>query len=295
MQKVFRIKNKEGHTEAIIRSVLTYPHRLSDTDFIQNLTKNIHCLKSIGYAGFSRKKYLKENLKYNITDEKNNTVPFEIPIDEILETIEEAVSLSSKYIKNQPIHIFLFPTFSQFVKKELDGVSGYTPFKNTLLLFLSPHKTKHWKRVLAETTCHEFMHAVMNNYHERKTLLDDFIFEGIAESFVFSFFKLRKNAPSQVLDKKEVLHWHKKLMPHLQSTELYYPVFLEGKDYPLWTGYSIGFHIIETFRKQNPTISWDKLIRMTPQEIYRLSSFNFPPPFLRQDCGRNATRIIKNN
>lgn len=273
MQKVFRIKNKEGCTEAIIRSALAYPHSLTNTDFIQNLTQSIPCLRSIGYAGFSQRKYLKENLKYNITDEKNNTTPFEIPIDEILKTVKESVSLSSRHIKNQPIHIFLFPTFSQFVKKELDGVSGYTPFKNTLLLFLSPNKTKHWKRALIETTCHEFMHAAMNNYHERKTLLDDLIFEGISESFVSSFFKPRKDTPSQALTEKEALRWHKKLIPRLQSTELYYPVFLEGKDYPLWAGYSIGFHIIEAFRKQHPATSWDKLIRMTPQEIYRLSSF----------------------
>ena len=155
----------------------------------------------------------------------------------------------------------------------MDGVTGYTPYQNTLLIFVSPEKTKHWKQALTETICHEFMHAVMNNYFERTTLLDDLIFEGVAESFVGTLFGVSANAPSQALSQKKALVWYHKLVKYLKDTNLYYPVFLEGKKYPLWAGYAIGYQIVETFRKKYPETTWNQIVRMLPKEIHTRSGF----------------------
>ncbi len=239
------------------------------------LVKNIPDSKSIGYAGFLTKQALKENLKYNIfgQNETGNPQSLNISTAELLSVTEKAIGLCHGQVLAPTSHVFLFPTFSEFVRENMDGVTGYTPHRNTVLLFVSPQRTRSWKRALTETICHEFMHAVMDNHYERKTLLDDLIFEGIAESFVGSLFETRTNSPSRSLSQKKALHWYKKLEKYFGTADLYYPVFLEGKEYPLWAGYAIGYRIVEAFRKKHPAITWNDIVRMTPQEIHAKSGF----------------------
>jgi uncharacterized protein YjaZ len=256
---------------AYFKPVINYNFNTLDQEsFVKTLASIIPNSRSIGYAGFSRKEYLKDTLCYNILDPDHNVTPQSIktPLTEILPALQKALDLCYHHISASPVHIFLFPTFSSFVKETMNGVSGYTPYKNTLLLFISPQKTKEWKQALIETICHEFMHAVMNNYSERETLLDDLIFEGIAESFVTSLLGKQPHLPSQSLIKEDALQWHQKLKKHLSRNDLYYPVFLEGKDYPLWAGYAVGYYIVEAFREKHPEVTWDEIVRLNPREIY---------------------------
>jgi uncharacterized protein YjaZ len=198
----------------------------------------------------------------------SNPQPFMINTKDLLLVIKYAIRLCHQHVSTHPTHLFLFPTFNHFVKEKMGGANGYTPYKNTILLFVSPQKTKNWKQALTETICHEFMHAAMDNHYKRQTLLDDLIFEGIAESFVASLFGVKPHIPSQVLTKEESISWYHKLKKHFRSTNLYYPVFQEGKDYPLWSGYAIGYHIIEAFREKHPNIAWNEIIHLTPKEIH---------------------------
>ena len=79
--------------------------------------------------------------------------------------------------------------------------------------------------------------------------------------------------PSQALSQKDALKWYEKLKEHFQATDLYYPVFLEGKDYPLWAGYAVGYWLIEAYWKQHPETSWDEIVRLKPEEILLKSNF----------------------
>ncbi|OGI15070.1 MAG: hypothetical protein A2878_00570 [Candidatus Moranbacteria bacterium RIFCSPHIGHO2_01_FULL_54_31] len=272
--KEIRGNNKEGII-AHFKLLTEYPITSDREVFLAALVKNISDSKNIGYAGFFTKKDLKESLRYNIFDQNEvaGSQSFNISTPELLAVTEKAIGLCHSQVSAPPSHIFLFPTFSNFVRKTMDGVTGYTPYRNTLLIFISPQKTSSWKRTLTETICHEFMHAAMDNHYERKTLLDDLIFEGIAESFVGSLFKTRTHSPSQALSPKRALNWYKKIAKRFKSTDLYYPVFLEGKEYPLWAGYAIGYRIVEAFRKKHPELAWNDIVRLTPQEIHRMSGF----------------------
>lgn len=274
MLKGIQENNKEG-VIARFKLLTEYPITSDREVFLAILGKNISESQKIGYAGFLTKKDLKESLRYNIFDqnEEADSQSFNISAAELLAVTEKAIRLCHSQVSAPPSHIFLFPTFSDFVREKMDGVTGYTPYRNTLLLFVSPRKTKSWKRALTETICHEFTHAVMDNHYERKTLLDDLIFEGIAESFVGALFGVRLNSPSQALSPQRASNWYKKLTKRFKSTNLYYPVFLEGKEYPLWAGYAVGYRIVKAFRKKHPAITWNDIVRMTPQEIHRMSGF----------------------
>lgn len=271
-----QLSNGKGVLIGMLHVFTTYDASTDTDTLIKNFLKEIPHSEEIGYAGFGEEQYLKESLLYNISDPDQNTLPlsaFTIPEQELLATVEQALRLCHEHIETSPTNIFLFPTFSTFVQEKMGGVSGYTPYKNTLLLFVSPTETGHWQRALTETVCHEFMHTVMDNFYERQNLLDDLVFEGVAESFVSFLFGNRPDMPSQALSQKDALKWYEKLKEHFQATDLYYPVFLEGKDYPLWAGYAVGYWLIEAYWKQHPETSWDEIVRLKPEEILLKSNF----------------------
>lgn len=264
---------KGGRKIATVYSFLDYPidrknHRLAT----QRLAKLVPRSKHIGFAGFSERKWLAATLLYNIFGEKNlRGQKFQISKDEILTVVSDSIRLANQRLRGKPTHVFLFPTYSSFVNKRMGGVSGYTPYKNTLLVFISPQTNKRWKGALTETICHEFVHGVMDNYYERQNLLEDLVFEGVAEYFVSQLFGLKKHLPATALTKKECRQWLTKLKDKLDARDLYYPVFLQGGDYPLWGGYAIGYRIIESFMKNHPDTSFERLVRMTPQAIFQKS------------------------
>ena len=269
-------KNDKPSNIGVFRLFTKYDHSLDNETLIKGFVKEVPYSKAIGYAGFTKKKHLHDNLTYNIPDFENANAQhqaFSISEPELLHTVEESLRLCHKNVSTSPTNIFLFPTFSTFVKDKMGGVSGYTPYKNTLLLYVSPQETDRWREALTETICHEFMHTVMNNHYERKNLLDDLVFEGVAESFVFFLFGVKTHMPSQVLPLKETIAWYHKLKKRFRNTKLYYPVFLEGKEYPLWAGYAIGYQIIEAYRKRHPDISWDTIVKLTPKEVHKETDF----------------------
>lgn len=256
-----------------LRLFTKYDPAIDNETLMKSFVKEVPHSKAISYAGFTRKEHLRDNLAYNIPDANAEHQTFSIPEPELLRTIEEALRICHENVSTSPTNIFLFPTFSNFVKDKMGGVSGYTPYKNTLLLYISPQETDRWKEALVETICHEFMHTVMDNYYERKNLLDDLVFEGVAESFVSFLFGVKAHMPSQALPLKETLAWYQKLKKRFRNTKLYYPVFLEGKDYPLWAGYAISYQIIEAYRKKHPDTTWGTLVKLTPKEIHEEAEF----------------------
>ncbi len=272
------ITKKNGQDVAIgaLNLFTKYDTSLSVDNIIDRFLNEIPHSESIGYAGFGEQQYLKDSLLYNISDPNQDpslVSTFNIPEKELIATVEQALQLCHEHIETPPTNIFLFPTLSAFVQEKMGGVSGYTPYKNTLLLFVSPTETEHWKRALTETICHEFLHTVMDNFYERQNLLDDLVFEGVAESFVSFLFGERPDMPSQALSQGDALEWYRKLREHFQETDIYYPVFLEGKDYPLWAGYAVGYRLVEAYRKRYPETSWNEIVRLKPEEILAGSDF----------------------
>jgi uncharacterized protein YjaZ len=271
--KITTSKNSKKITIGSLHLFTEYSPSLVTKKLITSFLRDIPHSKGIGYAGFGKKEYLKDSLLYNIPANDDKSIPFEISTKKIISVIEKALHLCHKHVTTPPTTIFLFPTFSDFVKDKMGGVSGYTPYKNTLLLFVSPIGTRHWERALTETICHEFMHTVMDNHYERKDLLDDLVFEGIAESFVSFHFGERPDMPSQALSEKEALEWYRKLKKRSRNTKLYYSVFLEGKEFPLWAGYAIGYRLFETYRSKHRKVTWNEVVHLTPREILVGSGF----------------------
>ena len=142
-------------------------------------------------------------------------------------------------------------------KNKMDGVSGFSPWKNTILIDINP-SAKNWETSLKNTISHEYNHSVVYNFHKWETLLDSIIFEGFAEHFREQVVGGEKASWAKAVSQKECKKHFSKLKEKLNSKnqQLYREVFFGSEKYPLWLGYSLGYQIIKSFLSKNKEKSW---------------------------------------
>jgi len=237
---------------------------------IDQITKNIR-VSSVGYAGFSKKKHLKEFLYYQIFDKDidlKKTKKKNINQREIKEIIDKTIRKCKKALPSQATKIFVFPSYNSFIQNKMNGSSGYAPWQNTILVFINP-SARRWKTSLESTITHEYLHAITRQYHKWETLLDSVVFEGLAENFVQDVLGNKLSLWSQTLDLKQSKAYLKKIKSKLNSKDiiLYKSLFFGNKDYPLWTGYSIGYHLVRSFLNTQSIYHWEQIIKLKPKTI----------------------------
>jgi len=256
-------------------------YRTAGTDkmgVVSNLSEDIEDTK-IGYAGFHTKDALRDYLMkvvFDKTVEEKSVSNCILDKNIILKSIKRAVTLCFDALPDDAVHIFVFPTFSRFVEKKMSGTTGYTPWKNTILAFVN-QLSQRWERSLIETIAHEYNHSVFFQYHKCQTLLDSIIFEGLAEHFREQVVGGGRAPWSKAVDKNQ----SKKILGELKSEallssadpEIYQNVFFEGKKYVQWTGYTIGYYIVESFLRLNPNLGWKDIMQISPHDIFSQSEF----------------------
>lgn len=261
-----KLKNK---VIANIYLLIDYPIKISKSQLLSHLTKSIKSTKN-GYAGFNSKHTLKNYLSQTIFDFTHNhkIIPANYNSKTIVRTVNNIViKCQKRLLHNKPVDIFIFPTFSNFTKTKMFGCTGYTPWKNTILIFIHPSiKIK----ILAKTVAHEFCHAVMLNYHKWETLLDSLIFEGLAEHFSEYITSTRTSPWAKVISKKQSGQILKTLRGKLQSKSytLYKNLFFGNEKYTNWTGYTLGYFIVKPFLRKKPNLSWQRIIKLSPKTIF---------------------------
>jgi len=243
-------------------------------EYIDALIKNIHD-SNVGFAGFFKKKYLKNFLNNEIFDRqskeyiKHINIPSKRTKDIIIKTLKKC----EKHIPAQSIKVFIFPSYNSFINLKMGGTSGFTPYKNTFIIFINS-LNKKWQSNLRVTTAHEFCHSQHLLYQRWETLLDSLIFEGLAENFSEKITKIRTpwSHSTTFIRSKKIFSLIKDNLPS-KSQRAYYELFLENKKYKIWTGYSVGYWILKSFLKSNKECSWKDIFKLTPQEILNLSNY----------------------
>jgi len=238
--------------------------------FILNLTPSKY-----GYAGFTEKKYLKEFLINQIFDKKDDfRMIKERKIDQqqVLQIIEKTIQKCKNSIPSEIIEIYVFPSYSSFIKNKMNRSAGYSSWENCILIFIDS-TCENWKEFLPSTITHEYLHAITHHYHKWETLLDSLIFEGLAEHFVEHIEK--KISPwANLFNFKQSQKYFEKLKDDLDSKDeqIYRSVFFGNKKYPQWTGYSIGYNIIKSFFNNYKNIRWEQLVKLKPNDILSKSN-----------------------
>ncbi len=277
--RVKTIKSRDKIITHIYLPDLNYGLVIKDKNqLVSALIKDIKESR-IGYAGFKTKQGLQKYLIETVFDKtKNDSDSFNYVLDKekVTSIIERVIILCSVVLPNNPTNIFVFPTFSNFVRKEMSGTTGYTPWKNTILVFINP-LNQQWEKALAETVGHEYCHSVFLKYNKCESLLDSMVFEGLAEHFREQVVDGKRAPWTSVFnyEQSKVLLVKIKSERLLHSTDrkTYRDVFFGTEKHIRWTGYTIGYYIVKLFLKNNPNLKWRDILSMPPKDIFNKSNF----------------------
>jgi uncharacterized protein YjaZ len=171
--------------------------------------------------------------------------------------IESALRKSAKLLPgpDTTVCVLAADPDTSYVRTDLHGVSGYTFGAGKILLQVAP--VADWKHWLPYTVAHEYHHSAWTGQHYTKqstwTLLHSMVFEGKADAFAHMVFP-KQTAPwvSTLTPEQEAEVWPK-MKPELANTD--YRVnakFMFGReDVPKLAGYTIGFHIVESYLRRH--------------------------------------------
>lgn len=249
----------------------------SKEQFIKDITSDISDSVT-GYAGFYNKKYLRDYLLtilFDNDDSVANLPRVKLNQNKVLTVIGDVLRKMESKLTSHQVKIYIFPSFSAFVREKMGGTSGRAPWVRTILLFIDP--TTNWKRSLEETVAHEYVHTLSLQEHKWSTLEDSIIFEGLAENFVQYLYKYKRPISpwSSSLSRKDAKKYFRKMKKKLHSKDfsVYMGVFFGDKDYPLWTGYAVGYNLVKEYIEKHKNTSWLEFIKTKPSRIIKESPF----------------------
>ncbi len=237
-------------------------------DFLDCLLNEVEA-NEVGYAGCRTIEWLREHLASHIFGylEVSNLPAPKYNKEQILQTLQFVLSECQQVLPSQKaMHVYVFPCFNPFTKESLKGVGGFCPYNNVCHLFLCQDFNE---TALQDTLAHEYNHAFI--MHRWSTLLDSLVFEGLAEHFREHILQGPKANYVTAVSKAECHKHFRNLQTNLDQTDLHDAVFFdqESLQYPHWLGYSLGYHIVESFLKQNPNKTWSEIMQIEAEDILK--------------------------
>ncbi len=266
----------------VLYSALYIPEIVTSTKSITpSLAQRIPTLKSNKAAGFTSVFKLQESISLNVSPElcrisNISTIndSFDRHIDEIESIVASTLISAKSHLQSKVTRIYLFPTFSDFIQKEMRGISGFSPYEycNTIHIFIHPTFPKGWQNSLKETIAHEFFHSVHLEQDHHFTRLDNWIiFEGLAEYFTSQILDRKTLLVKSILSDSEVLSWLPQVnkIHKSKNFNVNLDIIYGSKKYPQWLGYKIGYVLVKSFLNHRRTITWIELMKMDPSLIYK--------------------------
>ncbi len=248
---------------------------------IESIACQIPDEEETGYAGFAEQAQLQQYLESKFSSRKDVTALPVLPEEErvrIAKLIEMYTEKCAQALAVEgAVRVNIFPWLDGARENDFEGTTGYTPYINTIHIYLSPEGFSDTS--LIETLCHEYHHAVFMRFHEYSgKLVESMVFEGLADVFRESVVGGRPSPWSIALTENEAEKRISELSPLLddESFELYEEIFFGSSEYARWTGYSIGYHIVKTYLLGHPQTSWLELTKLPLYDIYIESGFGNP-------------------
>ncbi|MEM2714027.1 MAG: DUF2268 domain-containing putative Zn-dependent protease, partial [Candidatus Pacearchaeota archaeon] len=182
------------------------------------------------------------------------------------ELIVELLNDIKSFLSSKEYLIYIFPTNSEFIIKKMDGCSGFLAGKNIMHVYLYPKR--NWKSNFKSTLLHEFAHCMQPYYSYKMNVFEHLIAEGLAEHFQMAFIK--KRSPwTKSISKKDAIKIFKGLIDNINKNmeknySFHNALFFGNNKYPLWSGYTIGFYLVEDILKEKKKINWKEILRKNP-------------------------------
>lgn len=208
---------------------------------------------------------------------KNVTTIAETEIEQI---VVEALEKSADVLPGPHTTVCIYASDPQLSWGRMRGVRGFTAGTGKIWIQLSPEKD--WLEWIPYTVAHEYHHSVWTENHfkwyKKSNLLNYLIFEGRADSFAHYLYpdKLASWTTAISIDEEE-RQWEE-LRENLEKTEQEQKRdFMFGnriRSIPTWTGYTIGFHIVQLYIENHPNVSIEEWTAMGADELFKESGYD---------------------
>ncbi len=220
------------------------------------------------------------NLDERISEINNN-------LDKIEKIISSALVECRKYLKNDSITICIQPYanvggYADTIIKIRGGNTGLTVGSKEILLTIDPSVIS-WRNMLGETLVHEYNHAYWIKMHfseeDERNILLDLINEGKADSYAHFIYPSIIPIWDTILPNKEKIAFWNRLKPKLNNTDLnmYRKVMFGDRsdltNYPIWGGYCLGYSIVQSALKNNPSLTPQEWSNLSPEKILEMSDY----------------------
>ena len=203
-------------------------------------------------------------INIHILTTSKNIQPYET---ELRSTAESAVSAVKKLLPIKDVDIVFYENPKGTID-EMGGIGGLTPNAHQVFISLNPNHP-NFKHALKEelffTLAHELCHTVRwQKQVEGDTLLEALIFEGLADHFAMEVTGRQKLLPwsrsltheqKEIFMKKAEQDWKK---PTYDNDLWFFGS--EPEKIPRWTGYTLGYCLVEDYLKKHPETSASKLV-----------------------------------
>ena len=265
------IVNESGKTcELIIfeKYEHTYPKnefkRIGKLIDFREIDRNGFDIHSNVHSGFEPEKWVEDKFKNNI----NSRNRLELDFEKIKSLVINIYKKHNSLFLCNFMRIFIYPWETEPKKSDMDGVAAFSPFKNTIHIWINPKNSK-WRKVVEETIFHEQSHAYLYNHNkiylnwDKHSILHNWmISEGLAENYaesVTSGYVLKGKFKHKWFGftKKECQDIFKNLGQKIkmkQTDENYREMnsIMFGSDkYKKLTGYAIGYWIVSDYMTKN--------------------------------------------
>jgi uncharacterized protein YjaZ len=191
-----------------------------------------------------------------------------------------AINKSRRSIDSDSLTIYVIPVNPNLkqIIEEMSGVMGLTAGSKQIILTIDPD-ILGWENMLEYAVAHEFNHAYWTNLNFDKsthwTLLDYLIFEGKGDYFAHSLYPNVIAPWTMALNEDQISNLWNKIKPNLQSEDigLQMEIMFGSNKYPVWGGYSIGYHIVKTALENNKNLEADYWTNLKAINILRESTY----------------------
>ena len=170
------------------------------------------------------------------------------------------------------------PEYSGYYRQFKIGVVAITVGAGKIIVSIDP-TSDYWEEQLPYVLAHEYHHSVWTSRNfitADFTPLEYLVFEGKADSFAKNLFPKIDMPHTKVIDaNKERFVWDL-IKPELNKRKsVMNDLMMTGNEnIPASSGYTIGFNIVELYKRNNQNVHDSLIIDIKPEQILFLSEYD---------------------
>ena len=195
--------------------------------------------------------------------------------------VDSTYQIVTKELPGPDTEILFIPTnpaYREIYKDIGVGFHAFTPGAGKIIVSFDP-TFDNSQQFIPYALAHEYHHSVWTyrNFETADlTPLEYLVMEGMADSFALGLFSDVDHPFINMLDEKDEARIWDLIKPDMnrRDSDMNDMLYYGTKNIPFGSVYAIGFNIIESFKKNNPQITDQELIDISPEIILLQSKYD---------------------